>query len=514
MAVRSRWRVVVTLSALMTTSVYGTYMASASTPRTPSAPPDGSSLAQRLSTVTTSAPSAVLSSTSGPPTSTVTVTGSHFGAYETVDVYFDTKDEKLASTSASGAFVIRITVPVSASPGDHWVTASGRRSGLSAQAPFLVRTNWSEFGATNDRDGYNQYENVIDPRNASSLSLDWYLDNLQPDGQIYSSPAVVDGVVYIGDGTTLYARNAATGASMWSDHTDGFVSSSPAVVDGVVYVGDGNSVIALDAATGSLRWTFVTGGPVSSPPAVADGVIYVGSGDDDLYALDASTGKLRWSHHTHAPVTCAPALAAGVVYIGSGDHDIYALYASGGKLLWSQATGNPVDWLSVANGVLYSSGDYVMYAIDASTGTQLWTFSHNLSDGFSSSPTEANGVVYVGSVDDHLYAVNATTGSLLWSYATGAMVTSSTVANGVIYVGSLDKRLYALNATSGKLLWSYLTGGFVYSSPAVANGVVYIGSGVATVYAFHLLDGTHPPSRPQPNALEPDLPPTSTPGRH
>ena len=66
--------------------------------------------------------------------------------------------------------------------------------------------------------------------------------------------------------------------------------SSPAVVDGSVYIGsyDGK-VYALDAVNGRLKWSFATGYAVVSSPAVADGVVFVGSEDSKVYALNAST---------------------------------------------------------------------------------------------------------------------------------------------------------------------------------------------------------------------------------
>jgi len=44
-------------------------------------------------------------------------------------------------------------------------------------------------------------------------------------------------------------------------------------------------------------------------------------------------------------------------------------------------------------------------------------------------------------------------GRLKWYYTTGGYVVSSpTVANGVVYVGSCDNNIYALNATTGAKL--------------------------------------------------------------
>jgi serine/threonine-protein kinase len=47
----------------------------------------------------------------------------------------------------------------------------------------------------------------------------------------------------------------------------------------------------------------------------------------------------------------------------------------------------------------------------------------------------------------------------VWNYTTkGAVATSPTVANGIVYVGSYDGNIYALNARTGGKLWNYMTG--------------------------------------------------------
>ena len=72
--------------------------------------------------------------------------------------------------------------------------------------------------------------------------------------------------------------NAKTGAKLWSYVTRKYVFSSPAVANGVVYVGSEDSnVYALNANTGVKLWNYSTGGVVKSSPAVANGMVYVGS---------------------------------------------------------------------------------------------------------------------------------------------------------------------------------------------------------------------------------------------
>ena len=64
------------------------------------------------------------------------------------------------------------------------------------------------------------------------------------------------------------------------------MQSSPAVANGVVYIGSGDyNVYALNASTGVKLWSYATGAGVYSSPAVANGVVYVGSLDNNVYAF-------------------------------------------------------------------------------------------------------------------------------------------------------------------------------------------------------------------------------------
>ena len=119
--------------------------------------------------------------------------------------------------------------------------------------------------------------------------------------------------------------------------------SSPAVVDGVVYVGSkDNNVYAIDAATGSERWRFATGSDVYSSPAVVDGVVYVGSWDESVYAIDAATGSERWRFATGSYVRSSPAVVDGVAYVGSYDGSVYAIGYSETEVQASYATATAI----------------------------------------------------------------------------------------------------------------------------------------------------------------------------
>jgi outer membrane protein assembly factor BamB len=201
----------------------------------------------------------------------------------------------------------------------------GRRLVAGAQKPFTVRTNWSQFHYGPQHQGFNPYENVLNPSNAEGLNQTWSYPTLGAIGT--SSPAVANGLVYVGsyDGK-LYALDASTGAYKWSYPTGSYINSSPAVANGLVYVGStDNKLYALYASTGAKKWSYTTGGQIwSTSPAVANGLVYVGSTDHNLYALNAKTGDYLWSSQTADEILSSPAVADGRVYVGSIDNNLYA----------------------------------------------------------------------------------------------------------------------------------------------------------------------------------------------
>ncbi|HJV08035.1 MAG TPA: PQQ-binding-like beta-propeller repeat protein, partial [Acidimicrobiales bacterium] len=165
--------------------------------------------------------------------------------------------------------------------------------------------DWPQFRADPPHTGFNASETVISTANVASLAQRW---TATTGGDVtFSSPAVANGVVYVGSNDhKLYAFDAAgtTNCSgtpiacspLWTATTGGQLPSSPAVAHGVVYVGslDGK-LYAFDAASGALLWAATTGSAVASSPTEANGVVYVGSDDGKLYAFDAASGAPVWA---------------------------------------------------------------------------------------------------------------------------------------------------------------------------------------------------------------------------
>jgi eukaryotic-like serine/threonine-protein kinase len=396
---------------------------------------------------------------------------------------------------------------------------------LSMFSTFTLKVNaqqskgdWPMFRSNPSHNGAETGNAALTP------TLLW---NFTTGSAVYSSPAVVNGVVYIGsmDGN-VYALNAENGNRIWNHPIGDDVKSSPAVVNGVVFVGSEVSAgsngyvgnfYALNAADGSKIWNSTLGNYYSyieSSPSVVNGVVYVGSSVGlapppisptfavilgTVYALNATNGNKLWNYTTDSSVDSSPAVAEGIVYVGCEDGNLFALNATDGNKLWSYNTPGGVDSSpAVVGGVVYiGSFDRNVYALNAVSGAKLWNYTAD--DWIESSPAVDGGVVYIGADDGNVYALNATDGAKLWRYYISgySFGSSPCVVSGVVYIGSYDHKFFALNATNGANLWNYTTGDIVLSSPAIVNGVVYFGSYDDNVYALGTL-GTSPAS---PNTL-------------
>ncbi len=219
----------------------------------------------------------------------MTVQGTGFPPNELVDLFLDTDDLVLGDTDGAGAFTQTLKVPRYAEPGVHWITARSQAGG-TAQKSFTIRTNWTQFHYGPRHQGCNPYETVLSPSTVAGLNEAW---RYTTGGSItYSSPAVPNGVVYVGSfNGKLYALNASTGTEKWHYITGTAIYSSPAVANGVVYVGSNDkNLYALNASTGNLLWSSTAGDAITSSPAIVDGEVYVGSYDYALYAYSLDPG--------------------------------------------------------------------------------------------------------------------------------------------------------------------------------------------------------------------------------
>lgn len=229
--------------------------------------------------------------------------------------------------------------------------------------------------------------------------------------------------------------------------------------NGLVYaVGTAGTVHGLDAATGEQRWSAELGDFLISP-VLADGVLYVGVKgqapfDSRHPSLDPSDGD---PSAEATPVPATPTAAEAAADAASFAR-LLALDAATGDRIWAVGLDGLRSPPAVVDGVVYLVGPGAagtgalvgtgtdVRAFDAADGTERWSFSAR--DSFETSPSVADGTVFIGSSDSNLYALDAATGRPRWQVATaGPIATAAFVADGAVVVRSGDGNLYAIGGS-------------------------------------------------------------------
>lgn len=405
-----------------------------------------------------------------------------------------------------------------------WVGAWGLA--LLAFGAQAAPIDWPHFRFDEGHTGFNPLEHKLGPAKVPQLQQAWAAQL----GQLVfsSSPAVVDGVVYIGsiDGTLWAYPAKGCGQALctqplWRSTSLAQIVDSPTVSNGIVYVGsqtsfdNNNGRLNAFAAAGCGQdvcaplWQGKAGKEsiLESSPVVADGVVYVGAFDGRLYAFDAQGcggAKLcdpLWTGRAHGTIESTPLVAGGVVYIGADDGKLYAFDAAGCgasscEPLWTGKLPGPAFESSpaIVDGVVYIGAAHGLAAFDAagcgvSTCAALWQ-AVDQNQFFGGSPAVADGRVYIGlgsglAAYDAAGCGKARCPPLWLLFGPGfqaAIASSPTVAHGVVYAGRNTGELLAWKAAPcGQIqcstIWSAMVReSIVNSSPTVVNGRVYIGS--------------------------------------
>ena len=374
------------------------------------------------------------------------------------------------STGATGC----VDIPTTCTP--LWTAPSGSVDGITVADGKIFVTDdegiqaYAAAGTTN----CSGTPKICKPLWATSINAATGLGFMPGEG----APVVADGVLYVpgyGDGMIPSQGGAYVAAfdpagsadcsgtpvvchPMWT--TTGAPggagnSNSPTIANGVIYIPQGSTLYAFDATesadcSGTPKtcpplWTAAMSSGSSTAAVVANGIVYVGTNYSGLYAFGAS-GTTNCSTVTTAK-TCQP--------------------------LWTAAVN--ANALAVANGVVYAATNGELDALDAAvpancpgTGaiktcsiSPLWTSAGSTYVDSGPWLTVANGVVYVttsgggidaydaaGSLNNCSVSGTAKTCTPLWNdvvgYTSGG---SSAIVNGVLYVSAPGNGdVYALSS--------------------------------------------------------------------
>jgi polyvinyl alcohol dehydrogenase (cytochrome) len=338
---------------------------------------------------------------------------------------------------------------------------------------------------------------------ADDGSMLWHTQvESEPTAIITASPVVDNGVVYGGvssraealDETPNYrgsvvALDAKTGKLLWKTYivpegyTGGSVWGNTPAVDhetGLLYVTTGNN---FSVPEGVCRYPTQN----DCKPAVVDNHI------DSIVALNLKTGKIVWAtptlpadmstnyDHKDGPdydFGSGPNIFSTTIgghkrtLVGAGQKSgsYWALDPKTGKIVWHAVVGPG----SLLGGVLWGT---------AADGKRIYASIGNLNHESITVNSPTGQATTTGGV---WAAVDAATGKVLWRTADPQNMMDTVAmseANGVVYAGSLagsGANMYALDAATGAIKWSFESGGAVVSGAAIVDGSVYWGSGYHT----------------------------------
>ncbi len=235
-----------------------------------------------------------------------------------------------------------------------------------------------------------------------------------------SSPIVVGGRVYVGSlDNNTYALDANDGTIIWAFPTQGYITSSPAVVDGAVYVTSqepaSGALYKLDAGTGDFIWKrelpyhhIISGGTdMHASPTVADGMVFAASNIRKYYGINATTGEIKWTYSDESAtefIVCSPVYTDGMLFL-VGKFSIVCVDAETGYSIWETFLGEELYVSpSYASGKLYVVTDQrSIYILDAANGEKRAHFSTGSNSW--STPSIYEGKVYVGNNDWNVYCL-------------------------------------------------------------------------------------------------------------
>ena len=310
--------------------------------------------------------------------------------------------------------------------------------------------------------------------------LAWRFDT---GGEVYSSPAIANGIIYVASKSGfLFAIDARNGTELWRATVSDYVTrSSPAVVDGTVYIGGGFVFLALDARTGAERWRVPVQYSSQATPTVAEGMVVISSQEGFVFGIDARSGEVKWRSATDGVTFGTPAIAGTQVVFGTDTGVLYNLDLGTGKLNWrTPLTGaifaSPAILETMA---LVSTQAGTLLAIDLATGDQVWT----TPQGGAETAAVAGDLVVLSASDGGIYGLDLTTGSQRWLHASGKDYLSAPIISDDTVITGAGNTLLALDRSTGAPKWYYLAGDVVETSPVVLDGFVFFGSRDGFLYA-------------------------------
>ena len=281
----------------------------------------------------------------------------------------------------------------------------------------------------------------------------------------YLSGGPIAGInkVFIGsENGDVYALNAETGELDWHESVKGEVIAAPGIDAGILVVNTGSGVVkAFNASNGEEQWQIEQDVPpltlrgVSSPAVSAGGAI-IGSPDGSLTVYILENGQQGWTTEVGEAtgstelervidIDSKPLVFGDKVYsISSRGHLVSADLRSG-RVVWKRQYSS-YRQLSIRGNTIYLTDvKGHVYAIDRANGLEKWS-QLALTNRNVTGPAVVGQYVVVGDFEGYLHWLDAETGEFVARHEvdSSGIHSTPTVADGIIYVQSRDGDIQAI----------------------------------------------------------------------
>jgi outer membrane protein assembly factor BamB len=192
------------------------------------------------------------------------------------------------------------------------------------------------------------------------------------------------------------------------------------------------------------------------------------------------------------------------LYVATGFGSVVAINTGSGKPVWTKPLGVPIRTSpTVANGkVFVVNTESELFALSATDGTQLWT-ARGLPEGASIlsnvSPAVSGNMLVVSYASGELTAFDIATGQQKWTDSVSGSAISGlsltaigdaarpVIDDGIVFAGSRSGRMIATSLKNGERVWSRDIQ--AAQTPWVAGGTVFVLDTNSRIYALERKTG-------------------------
>ena len=274
--------------------------------------------------------------------------------------------------------------------------------------------------------------------------------------------AGINRVFYGSENGDVFALEADNGSVIWQGKVKGEVIAAPAFDQGTVVVNTSSGILkSFNATSGEEGWKIEQDVPplslrgISAPAALAGGVI-VGAADGTLSVYLLDNGQQGWTAEIGEAsgstelervidVDAAPFIYDDKVYAVSARGHLAAVDLRSGRTLWKRQYSSFSSVAIDGNTIFLTDVKGHVYAVDRLNGLEKWSQTA-LTNRTVTGPAAVGNYVVVGDFEGYLHWLSQETGEIVARYEvdSSGIYTTPTVANGLLYVQSRDGDLQAI----------------------------------------------------------------------